>query len=79
MENYGDKYVLSSGREFYANLGILGIDPRGDVSEGYDGGLYPERGGGADDFTPEERREIADFAIAAWEKFAAEGRPPAEF
>lgn len=78
MENYGDKYVLSSGREFYANLGILGIDPRGDVSQGYDGGLRLDSVGMEDDFTPEERREIADFAMAAWEKFAAEGRPPAE-
>ena len=81
MKQNGDQYTLSSGREFYANRGILGVGPDGDVSEGYDGGLYPERSKGDrnKDFTPEERREIADFAIAAWEKFAVYGRPPAEW
>lgn len=76
-----DHYSLSSGREFYACRGIIGLDPDGPyVYEGSDGELHDE----ADNFhadhygtapdhddrwTPEERRELADFMIAAWQRY----------
>jgi hypothetical protein len=61
-----DDFVLEvSGREFYANNGIIGMAPSADyVSEGYDGGI-----GKAGDFTAEERAELADYMIARWQAF----------
>ena len=73
---FGEAFTLSTGRSFGANNGILGISPDGDISEGYDGGIWPDGECFDNDFTPDERREIADFAIAAWEKYARDGRPP---
>lgn len=57
-----DEIALSS-RKFYANQNIVGIDDKGDVFEGYDGGLEYER------FTAEERRELAQLMIERWRKF----------
>ena len=63
MRQEGDGYVLSSGRTFYANNGIIGIAPGLDISEGYDGGIEEEY------FTKEENREIAIFMIMLWTKW----------
>jgi hypothetical protein len=71
-----NNYRLSSGREFYANNGIVGISSELDVSEGYDGGITIE---GLPNFpsgwiqTPWTCAELCDFAdymIELWEKFA---------
>lgn len=59
-----DGYKLSTGKEFYANCGILGLAPDGDVTEGYDGTVA-----GRSEFTPDERREIADVMIKAWKEW----------
>ena len=58
-----DTFVLeSSGREYSANEGIIGISPSADdVSEGYDGGI-----GRREDFTAEERIELANYMIGLW-------------
>lgn len=70
-------YVLTSGRRFYANGGILGLGLDGDeLSEGYDGtvgidGWYDYDGMKPQDFTPEERQEIADMMIQRWTAWAA--------
>lgn len=61
----GDTVTLSTGREFYANWGTIGIGGDGcGVSEGADGGV--ETG----DWGKEDRRELAAFMIAAWQRFA---------
>lgn len=65
-----DGYKLSTGKTFYANCGILGVGESLrevrtiSISEGYDGGIE------AEDFTPEERKEIADYAIKLWGEWA---------
>lgn len=73
-----DWYRLSTGRPLYANNGIVGLDVKnGGVFTGYDDDLSPRQ------WTVEERREFADFMIAAWtewkERFAKENStlPPA--
>jgi len=73
-ENDGDGYVLSTGRRFYANRGLIGINPEMEVSEGYDGHIhygpifYPQEAPG---WSKEERAELADFMIALWSRFKA--------
>jgi hypothetical protein len=67
----------ATGRVIYANLGLLSVGGRGDRGIGMgkgEMGLYS----GYDDyedsksaFTVEERRELADYAIALWQEFAA--------
>jgi hypothetical protein len=68
-----DYVVLPSGRRFYANNGIVGIDAQGNVSEGYDGSVDVEGLDWADPpvppWTPEERAELADMMIRRWELF----------
>ena len=66
MNYKDDQYLLSTNKTFYANNGILGIaQSRGKVviSEGYDGGIDD------DEFTPSERKEIAEHAIFLWKKY----------
>jgi len=70
MTYKNDSYTLSTGRKFYANHGILGISPGEGFdeeyfgcSEGYDGSVSTR------DWTPEERRELADAMIAVWTEF----------
>jgi len=62
-----DNIVLSSGRNEYANRGILGLVPNENggnyVSEGYDGGFD------TDNWTQAERDELADAMILRWQKF----------
>jgi hypothetical protein len=62
-----DQFKLSSGRVVHANRGLVGINPRLEVSQGYDGNIYIED----DDepWTPEERAELADAMIARWQEF----------
>lgn len=63
-------YVLSTGRVFYANLGIIGINPTLEVSEGYDGGFSVDGDWeGEDKWTAAERAELADFMIDLWQRF----------
>lgn len=66
-------YRLTSGREIYANRGILGLGLASDdtLYEGYDGHITD-----ADEYddgrlTPAERRQIADQMIARWQAWAA--------
>lgn len=60
-EELGEEYItLSSGRKIEANLRIIGIDDKGVVSEGYDGGVNDG------EFTAAERIELADLMIARW-------------
>jgi hypothetical protein len=70
-----DGYRLTSGREFYAHGGIIGIGPdcgKHGLSEGYDGGILIECDWD-DSFQPwteAERVELADEMIRRWQAFA---------
>lgn len=62
----GSIIKLASGREVHANGHILGIGPDG-IYGGYDDQV--------DDcqFTPEERRELAEIAMDRWKLWAVTG------
>jgi hypothetical protein len=65
-------YTLSTGRRFYSNRGIVGIDPEGrEISEGYDGGIELVRDWDEQfqPWTPAERAELADDMIRRWTVF----------
>ncbi len=58
-----------SGRTFYANNNIIGIDDELNTSQGYDDGL--EGFGEEESLTNEERCELADHMIQRWEAYKA--------
>ena len=61
-------YELSSGKEFYAHIGILGLNHWQDMLyEGYDGEV--EDTTDPNFFTPDERKEIAEFMCRRWRKW----------
>lgn len=79
--NNEDDIVLSTGRAFYANRGIVGIDAKGNVSEGYDGGVdvwghdgWSKRA----DWSREDRDALADMMIARWTAFRAMTERPTD-
>jgi hypothetical protein len=65
-----DRYILSSGKSFATNLGIIGLGPgvgRGcELTYGCDGSIDME-------FTIEERYEIFGHMIDLWTKWMKEG------
>ena len=66
MEVDGSGFKLSTGREFYANFLLLcPTEDSMELYQGYDG--WVDR---ASSFTIEERKEIAAYMIARWQKFA---------
>ena len=72
LDRYQSVYRLDcSGRELYANAGIVGItptNPRG-IFGGYDDCIESGRSEDEEDLTQDERVEIADFMIALWTQF----------
>jgi len=72
-------YTLSSGRTFYAHLGIIGINPALDeISHGYDGTVDTEQidhydGTSEPAWTPAERAELADEMIRRWQTWKEVG------
>jgi hypothetical protein len=50
----------------YANCGIVGLSPEGEVSEGYDGGFWYND---SDSLTPTERIELGEYMISRWREF----------
>ncbi len=75
----GGNYLFSTGRELNASRGMLSVsaDPEetGRLCEGYDGNVFESWGSDPDSFTIAERRELADFMIAEWNKWAAHVPP----
>jgi hypothetical protein len=74
MEIKGHVVVFSSGRTRYSHCGIIGIDSKMAVYEGYDGRFWH-----ADDVPIEENdlsaedlAEMADYMIHLWENFKRE-------
>ncbi len=71
MKINGDKVIFeTTGREAYANCGILGIDDGLEVHYGYDGVF--ERG---EVFTSEERSELAEHMKELWSQWAIGATP----
>lgn len=75
-----DRFRLSTGREFYANCGIVGMSPSyadrdGDYTdtlpEGYDGGItINDKWSEPESYwTGAEQHELADYMIALWERW----------
>ncbi len=66
-----DHFELSTGRRFYANGGCLGMSDSGDQTcHRFPGFNYGGDGGvDCDDWTQAERIEVADYMIAAWQKW----------
>lgn len=67
---WGDDFELSTGKIFSANCGFLGINPDLEISEGYDGHLFMEHQGARTRLKPNEKKEIAEFVIELWKKWA---------
>jgi len=69
FDEKADEFELSTGRRFYANNGVLGVSAdhevwdRLELFEGFDGTVF------AEEFTTEERREVAEYMIALWREF----------
>jgi len=74
-----DGFVLSTGREIYANNCILGLSPVHDgneslcINEGYDGDVYDSSDylwkDKEDVLTNDELMEIAEYMIQQWINF----------
>lgn len=72
-----DTLKLKSGRELYANRGLISINEELEISEGYDGGLpappnsenykYDEDG-----LSKEDALDLADILIDRWKRFKIE-------
>ncbi len=59
----------STGRTFRANCDIIGLAPDLQVYDGFDGTPFIDANTYVQTFTPEERRELADYMIALWMRF----------
>lgn len=73
MKVNGDNFTLEcTGKEHYANFGIIGLSPNGGTYTGYDDNLAAEQ------WTPEEQIELADHMIQRWQAFKAMARAQSE-
>lgn len=70
-----DRIRLSTGREIYANRGILGLtlDEPGTLFQGYDGVVYVVDGDGSEPaeeaLTSAEKAELATRMVAVWRRW----------
>ena len=68
-----DTIVLSTGRLFYGNNGIVGINGEGKLSTGYDNHLsvedWNDERGDFDPWTKEDKIALADLMIERWAKW----------
>lgn len=75
MQIEGDDVIFSTGKRMSANCGVIGISPKGGVTEGWDGGFFdPEAAAKWDEdpeLTPSECVELADYMIERWQEFRA--------
>ena len=66
---HNNTIILSSGRSFYAYKQCLGLEPEARVlREGWDGEATLGDDDNAD-FSPDERREIAEMMIDRWKRW----------
>ena len=76
MKIDGDKVIFSTGKEKDANNGIIGLSPKYNVTEGYDGGFHSPKDSWESDedydgLNIEERIELAEYMIERWKEFKA--------
>ena len=69
-ERSADHVTLASGRQFYANRGILGLGPDGQATQGYDGGFGSDDWNDTEVLTADERQEVAEMMIDRWRCWA---------
>ncbi len=81
MTDTGGDLVFSSGKKLFGtNGGIIGINEDSAVFGGYDNYLYPSWGQydefqhmdeeeRAEQLTGDDRRELAEYMIARWQRF----------
>ena len=64
-------FILTSGKEVYANNGIIGINPDLLVHEGYDGWVQVEPNPVMDceGLTKDEARELGEYMVSLWQAF----------
>jgi hypothetical protein len=65
-----DHYVLTTGREIFANCGFVGINARLELSHGYDGDIET-----FNPLTVAERYELAIYMIRLWLEYASNHIP----
>lgn len=66
----GNIITFSTGKKESVNLGIIGLDPKLNLTEGYDSELWArEYDEEFEEFTREELVEIADHMLERWQKF----------
>ena len=61
-----DNFEYSTGKQVYASSHIIGIDPNGSISDGYDGSGFDS------ELINLEKEELADYAIDLWKKYKEE-------
>jgi hypothetical protein len=70
-DKVSDKYVFTTtGRTEEANCGIIGIGPKLNLADGWDGGFINPVNG---ELTLEERAELSLFMIRRWSDYAEFG------
>lgn len=72
MQIQGSEVLFSTGKEMYANAGVIGIGPDLDVSGGWDQGFCSQDGYCEEydeSLTRKERIELAEYMIGLWIEF----------
>jgi hypothetical protein len=63
MQIQNNRIIFLTGKRIYSNNGIIGLSPKLEVTEGYDGDIEIE------DLTKEERLELAEYMLKKWTEF----------
>lgn len=74
FDKKSQNYTLSTGKSFYANCGMLSLSENLFLHNGYDGETenqwsFKDNEPPPETFTKEEKREIANFIIAQFNKW----------
>jgi hypothetical protein len=70
MRVEGDRLIMDDGTKYYANVGIVGLSPKLEISEGYDGGIMDWENDEDEGKLPlKHRLELAEYMIALWTKY----------
>ena len=67
---FTDHFQFSTGTEVYCHAQTFGIDPGLNLAGGFDGGVDDR------EWTPDERKELADYMIGLWTKYREKAHVP---
>jgi hypothetical protein len=67
-----DKLIFESGKIVQPYQGIVGINNRFDITEGYDGYIRDTQLESETELSKEELIELADYMIGLWKRFKDE-------